>query len=214
MKNFSSEIPKDLQSTPNTAAFIKVLDNFLAYKRSELAEVEALVYPNRASQVALFEKYFKDINLPTIEGLPKSVYENMINNAHNLYKLRGTSDGLKLLAKCLWLGDIAWDMANIFPQRYFIPSDFENGYFPNGEDLGFPNTPRLLYLYGGDVSAYYGDIEFRLLSPLFRIPAFRQYVADVLPRFLPLIDPNTTNITIKFYGHSFVGAKLLNYKNI
>lgn len=224
---FSEAIPEKLQENPYVVKLAKVLDGMMVNtdtslpfmgKITEMGDVDRQFDPVRLEAFNFYQFMLWEIGkINWVYGFPKEIYERLAVNGYNIMALKGSPNGLKLLASSLWLGDVIMDASHLWGVPFLIPDDLDRyGFLPNGSDVA--NIPdhedEFLYLYNGDYDYFGGHVEVRMISPYFYMSQFRTFIANVLPKYLAMFDPYNTSYVFKYYGSGFVGAKYMYYADV
>lgn len=205
MKNFTDHIPPDVMLTPNVQRFMKVLDGLNDYKQEVIRPYDYAFNFAATMHLHILRKFFYELGqMEYIGGMPHHLLKQFIANAYDIFHLKGTRKGEKLLIRSLCDGDIETDTSKLYGTHYLQPGNYSFGYLPNGVNLGVAGTPQFIYLFGNTVVPYYTEMKVGLVGPYFYVPEFRNFIAKILPDFLCMVDIRTCQLTINFYGHGHV----------
>lgn len=206
MKNFSERIPEDILMTPNVRRFMKVLDGLNDQKQEWMLPYDYAFNYMANVNLNILQKFFYELGqMDLMGGMPEHLLKQFILNAWDIFHLKGTKKGERLLARCLMDADIETDTTLLYGRQYLQPDDPYYGILPDGADLLNAGTTAFIYAYDHeDLSDYYTSMEVRLIGPYFYVPEFRSFVAKILPDFLCMVDIRTCSLDVKFYGHSYI----------
>lgn len=212
---FSDHVPEVLEENLNVRNFLAVLDGANEYKSNEVFfSLHKAFYPLFQDNVQYLRKFLFEVGqIENIQGMPRVILENLIQNANTIFSSKGTLVGFKLFMRCLTLGDCSVNFSNYWGDKVYLhPNRFELlGMLPNGASLivadSFPS--KYPFLFGGqDFDAYKGSVAIKLISPYFHVKEFRNFVKSIICNYLPMISPEYTELNIGMYGHGYNYSEL------
>lgn len=210
--SFTSRMPPRLLANPNLSNYCKILDGVKAYKDGEISIVEAQFIPQ--INIAHLNRFTFELGqLPILPESPKWLSIRMIENAYNLFNSKGSPEGLDLFAYCVCDGTIEnADFTNWYPPKFLKLDDLTGyGYLPNGEDLA--DTNAINYMYGDEsFSFYYPRVSFDIKGDFMLTAESRREIMRFMVEgnFIPMVSPNTGNISVRFYTKANVLLETLN----
>jgi hypothetical protein len=213
MNTFRESIPPDLLAIPNVSRLTNVLDRMLQDKNAELYKFDTAQNPAHIRDRNYLQRYLYEFGqLQAFKGAPHFIIERLIFNAYDIFALKGSHDGLKLFIHSACDGDVVSDYSEYDTPPYIIPSSITGyGTLPNGNDLKYPGgvigflpggSP--CYLFGGSFAAYYSTVKIGIVSPYVGNAVFRDFLSRILPEYLPMVHPYTTQLTINYYNTAMI----------
>ena len=112
---FSNSVPEVVLESPNTAAFIKVLDKLQEYKSLLIAD--ALRSNNYAAlnDKKWLLKHLSDFGVNDVSTeFPLAVIQQLLLNVETLFRTRGSKVGLELFCNIFSLGEVEIDDSKVY----------------------------------------------------------------------------------------------------
>jgi hypothetical protein len=208
-------LPIEVLRNPSASAFVDTLDAVLVGKRGHIEEFVRSFNPITVSKTAWLKKYLADLgNLPTYISMNKHVLEGLVLHAYDIYKYKGTVQGVCLFLEIVSEGICSIDASDLIKLPNYIQlTDFDYGFLElsseddepqtledkesyDAEILGDPppHGIRFLFLFEDNLNDMDNSITITVQTVYYQDQAFRAYLEAVLPTMLPAFGGNTTLI--------------------
>jgi len=208
-------LPIEVLKNPSASAFVDTLDAVLVGKRGHIEEFVRSFNPVTVSKTSWLKKYLADLgNLPTYISMNKNVLENLVLNAYDIYKYKGTLQGVCLFLEIVSQGTCNIDDSDLIKLPNFIQlTDYDYGFLQlSSEDDEAqiledkesydaeivddppPHGIRFLFLFENNLDDMDNSITINIQTIYYQDQAFKTYLEAVLPTMLPAFGGNTTLI--------------------
>lgn len=191
--------PAILDANPAARALVHVLDGLQGYKSLQMQEYVAHYDPRKTDNIATLRKYVDEYEGEYRPDTPASSLECLWLHKGLIFGRKGTMKGLLQWLTCI-CGARRVLVAYEGPWPFLHFQTMEGGVLPNGEDLyneknaGF-KIPTLLdnsWLIG------YSRVTITIFGSYNTSAEFMQWLIDLLPRYLPMVDGQSLIPLIRF----------------
>jgi hypothetical protein len=197
---FSNFVPDEVLKYPNSANFLKVLDEVQAVKEAIIYHYSDSCNPLVVKDIAVIAKRLKEYgNVPLSSYMTLAVYECLLLNIERIFSLKGTLNGAKTFYECVSQGTVFIDSSDLIKRPiYIILDDLVNGLLPfaDGSDsiiaqdyANYPNDS--LFLFDDNIGSLVNSVTITVNSPFHNIPEFRGYILYTIPLMFPAITQDT-----------------------
>jgi len=204
---FIDNIPTNFLRHRNTLGFVRVLDALHDHKK-ELVDTYATSFiPTLVEDTSILKLMVSDYgNIPTATWMNRAVYESIVLNANDLLEFRGTRKGLRIFCEVICLGYGIPVFEGLRLPTYISLDDLDTGYLPNDNDIQevYFDKPRAFIYLLEDLELHMKHVfSMGIATPFHLDSGFHLYLSEHIFRFLPMIDPINSEITLHLFPLGF-----------
>jgi hypothetical protein len=201
---FTGHIPPEIQeSNLNVRKLADVLDGMQQLKEAQVEKYADSFNPRTAHNIETLRYYVDEWGGEYLPDTPHRALECLYLHKDFIFSMLGTQAGLRQWLECITGGGIISDLVYTPPYPYIHFHTLGDGVLPNGQDIANEMAPpegRNPYLIptllADSWAQGYSKLTVTITGAYDTSDNFKNWLIDILPRYLPNGDKYTTIITL------------------